>query len=117
MEYSFYLVGEATDSWSKLAANGFVAADTDLPDGTAHQWKATVTVEANKAYKIRGASDTDTPWFGWSSVEDQGPTSIFVNAEDSDNFKFRTAGTYDVYLKQLTGDSGYFKIAAVAKVS
>ncbi len=116
VEYSFYLVGETTDSWSKLAANGFVVNTDGLDTDTYNnQWKATVTVVADKAYKIRGASDVDTDWFGWTSVEDQSGTSIFVNAEDSDNFKFRTAGTYDLYLKQLKSNTDYYKIVAVAK--
>ena len=113
VEYAYYLVGEATDSWSKLAANGFVVEETELPGDAIHQWKATVTVEAGKSYKIRGAADVDTPWFGYSSVED-GQTS-FVDANDNDNFEFAAAGTYDVYLKQLKDNTSYYKIVAVAK--
>ena len=97
--FDYYLVGEATDEWSMLAANGFVY------DSVKSEYVATVTVEANKEYKIRSLDGND--WRGYSNIEEPGQEQsgqsrdlVSIGATPADNnFKFNAAGTYDIYVK------------------
>ncbi|MCR4879449.1 MAG: hypothetical protein K5906_00615 [Bacilli bacterium] len=98
----FYLVGEATESWSQLAAYGFEVADTSLPTGVDHQWHATVTVVTGKDYKICSADKTI--WVGKASIE----TAEGVTLTGDDNFQFSEAGDYSIYVKHFTADSGSY---------
>ncbi len=104
VQYAFYLVGEATESWSALAVNGFVTSTADLPVGVDQQWEATLTIEAGKEYKFRSADESI--WLGRSQVE----AASGITLGGSDNFTVSSTDNtaYKVYIKHHTGESPYY---------
>ena len=91
----YYLVGEST-GWSHKADLGFVLDDNEKPSGVVHQYHLVAEVEANKEYKFN--SGDGSVWIGSDVIEDQ---SLIDDVNG--NFKFKTAGTYEFYLKEMEG--------------
>lgn len=102
----YYLVGDAT-AWDFLNANAFEEVTENVPDNADHQWKMTVTAEADAEYKIRtGSTAEHEQWFGIGNVEDACKDENTGLVYGTDNFAFKAAGTYDIYLKQLKESAG-----------
>ena len=105
----FYLLGEET-AWDIQAEYGFVLSDENKPENAQHQWKLTATVVTGKDYKVR--SGDGAVWVGIGAVEADCKIAETGLVFGDDNFQFRTANTYDFYLK-LMNDSSYQLYIAV----
>ena len=122
-ESKYYVVGSASyvsgtsasgESWND-AEKAFVMSlhDEDKLDGTEHQYKATITFNADDEWRIRSKAypvDDDV------TIENDGalasnPKQMEMNGS---NIHVNTAGKYDIYFKVLT--SGKYSIYVSEKI-